>query len=140
MLRGLALPKDMERVPQDLQPSLVHVSAYLVQVCSGRTPVFGFLVFPSLTYFVLQAGQALLQASNKATLESAERSRYRNDLRAEHEKTKTLRSSLKVAEAKAEQLKEERDEALAKVKKAERELRKVLRREKRKDERSRWQG
>lgn len=31
MLR--ALLKDMERVPQDLQPSLVHASAYLVQVC-----------------------------------------------------------------------------------------------------------
>lgn len=29
-LRGLALPKDMERVPKDLQSSLVHVSAYLV--------------------------------------------------------------------------------------------------------------
>lgn len=32
MLRGLALPKDMEGVAQDHQPSLVHVSTYLVQV------------------------------------------------------------------------------------------------------------
>lgn len=32
MLQGLALPKDMETIPKDLQPSLVHVSAYLVQV------------------------------------------------------------------------------------------------------------
>lgn len=33
MLQGLALPRDMERVPQDLGSSLVHASAYLLQVC-----------------------------------------------------------------------------------------------------------
>lgn len=33
MLQGLVLPNDMEKVPEDLQPSLVHASAYLVQVC-----------------------------------------------------------------------------------------------------------
>lgn len=54
MLQGLALPKDMVRVPQDLQPSLVHASAYLVQVCPSLT--FYFLIFPSLTCLVLQAG------------------------------------------------------------------------------------
>lgn len=70
----------------------------------------------------MQAGQALLQPSNKATLKAAERSRYRNDLKAEREKNKTLRGSLKVAEAKSEQLREERDKALAKAKKAERKL------------------
>lgn len=32
MLWGLALQKDMERIPKDLQLSLVHASAYLVQV------------------------------------------------------------------------------------------------------------
>lgn len=73
-------------------------------------------------FFFVQAGQALLQASNKATLEAVERSRYRNDLKAEHEKVKTLKGSLKVAEAKTEQLEEERNEALAKAKKAEHEL------------------
>lgn len=30
MLQGLALPRDMERVPQDLGSSLVHASAYLL--------------------------------------------------------------------------------------------------------------
>lgn len=32
MLRGLALPNDMKMVLKELQPSLVHASAYLVQV------------------------------------------------------------------------------------------------------------
>lgn len=32
MLRGLGLPRDMEKVLEDLQPSLIHASAYLVQV------------------------------------------------------------------------------------------------------------
>lgn len=40
MLQGLALPKDMEKVPQDLQPSLIHASAYLVQVCLSQTLPF----------------------------------------------------------------------------------------------------
>ncbi|KAI8572385.1 hypothetical protein RHMOL_Rhmol01G0194500 [Rhododendron molle] len=38
MLRGLVLPKDMERVPPELQPSLVHASAYLVQVLVYSVP------------------------------------------------------------------------------------------------------
>lgn len=67
----------------------------------------------------------MLQASNKATLEVAERSRYRNDLKAKREKNNTLRGSLKVAEAKAGQLEEERNEALVKAKKAEHEFGKV---------------
>ncbi|KAI8571317.1 hypothetical protein RHMOL_Rhmol01G0110200 [Rhododendron molle] len=31
MLRGLVLSNEMEKVPQELQPSLVHASAYIVQ-------------------------------------------------------------------------------------------------------------
>lgn len=41
MLQRLALLKDMERIPKDLQPSLVHASAYLVQV-----RIFVFQPFP----------------------------------------------------------------------------------------------
>lgn len=46
MLR--ALLKDMERVPQDLQPSLVHASAYLVQVCPSLALSIVIFFFPSL--------------------------------------------------------------------------------------------
>lgn len=45
MLQGLALPKDMEKVPQDLQPSLVHASAYLVQVCLNPILLLSLLLF-----------------------------------------------------------------------------------------------
>lgn len=45
MLHGLTLPKDMEKVPQDLQPSLIHASAYLVKVCS--CPILLLLFFLS---------------------------------------------------------------------------------------------
>ncbi|XP_058216136.1 uncharacterized protein LOC131327138 [Rhododendron vialii] len=109
VLQGLALPRDMQKVPDDLQPSLVHASAYLVQ-----------------------AGQALLRASNKAELVSAERSRYREDLKTERDKVKTLKSNLKVAKAHAAELEAEKVELEERAKKAERELGKVLRREKRK--------
>lgn len=37
MLRGLALPNDIQKVPEDLQPSLIHASGYLVQVCPNLT-------------------------------------------------------------------------------------------------------
>lgn len=33
ILQGLALPKDMKKVPQELQPSLINAGAHLVQVC-----------------------------------------------------------------------------------------------------------
>lgn len=51
MLQGLALPKDMENVPQDFQPSLVHASAYLVQLCSRIEPhslaFVDFVLYPT---------------------------------------------------------------------------------------------
>ncbi|XP_058215027.1 spindle pole body component 110-like [Rhododendron vialii] len=109
MLRGVALPRDMEKVPEDLQPSMIHASAYLVQAC-----------------------QALLQASNKAELVTAERSRYHDDLKTERERVKSLKTSLKVAKACVAELEKEKNEAKDKSKKAERELERVLRREKRK--------
>ncbi|KAI8538439.1 hypothetical protein RHMOL_Rhmol09G0103600 [Rhododendron molle] len=37
MLHGLALSRDMERVPPELQLSLIHASAYLVQTKRDRT-------------------------------------------------------------------------------------------------------
>lgn len=52
-------------------------------------------------HLFVQAEQALLNASNKATLVAAERSRYRSDLKAEREKVKVLEDSLKMAKAKA---------------------------------------
>lgn len=102
MLQGLALPKDMEKVPQDLQSSLIHASAYLVQVCLRPNLIFVHSLFPSLTHFFVQAGKALLQASSKAMLAAAKKSRYRSDLKVEREKVKALKGSLKVAEARAE--------------------------------------
>lgn len=82
----------------------------------------------------MQAGQTLLQAFNKAELTTAERSHYHDDLKAEHEKVKLLKTSLKTAKARAANLEKEIDEAADKAKKAERELGKVLRRERRKME------
>lgn len=112
MLRGLALPRDMEKVPEDLQPSLVHASAYLVQVCPSLCSfILALLLLPSLIHSIVQAGQALLQSSNKVTLAAAERSRYHNDLKTEREMIKALKEKLKVAEARFEVLKKERDKA-----------------------------
>lgn len=83
-------------------------------------------------YLLVQVGQALLHASNKAALATAERSHYRKDLKAERDKVKALEQQLKVAEAKIGELEKERDGALDKVKIAERELGRMQRREKRK--------
>lgn len=74
----------------------------------------------------------MLHVSNKATLAAAERSRYRSDLKAKHEKVRVLKEILKVAEARAGELEKEIDETLGKVKKAECEVGKMQRREKRK--------
>ncbi|KAI8530177.1 hypothetical protein RHMOL_Rhmol11G0035500 [Rhododendron molle] len=89
--------------------SLVHASAYLVQ-----------------------AGQALLWASNQAELLAAERTRYRDDMKAERDKAKSLKNSLKLANAKLVELKKERDEALEKAKKVEGDLCRMQRLEKKK--------
>lgn len=81
---------------------------------------------------MVQAGQALLRASKKAELVAAKRSRYHDDLKAEREKVKSLKTSLKAARARAAELEEERDEAADKAKKAEHELGRVQKREKKK--------
>lgn len=47
MLRGLALPNDMDRVPKDLQWSLIHASTYLVQVRPSLTSLKLYFIFPS---------------------------------------------------------------------------------------------
>ncbi|KAI8550496.1 hypothetical protein RHMOL_Rhmol06G0111500 [Rhododendron molle] len=78
------------------------------------------------------AGQALLRASNQVELLVAERTRYRDDIKTERDKAKSLKNSLKLAKAKIAELEKERDEALENAKKAERELGQVLRRKKRK--------
>ncbi|KAI8530297.1 hypothetical protein RHMOL_Rhmol11G0045600 [Rhododendron molle] len=109
ILHGLALPRDMERVPPELQPSLVHASAYLVQ-----------------------AGQASLPASNQVELVATERTRYHEDLKAEREKVRSYKGSLKTAKARIAEMEKEKEEMADKLKKAERELGQVLRREKRK--------
>lgn len=80
----------------------------------------------------MQAGQALLRAFSKAELTTAEKSRYENDLKAERDKTKTLRHGLKVAKAKVVELEKERDEATDKAKRAERKLVKMQKQEKKK--------
>lgn len=69
---------------------------------------------------------------NKAALAAAEKSRHQSDLKAEHEKMKTLKDNLKVVEARAAELEIERDVAADKAKKAEHELGRMQRREKRK--------
>lgn len=70
--------------------------------------------------------------SNKAEFVAVERSRYCDDLKAERDKMKSLKTSLKATKARVAELEKEKDEAEGKAKKAERELGKVLRREKRK--------
>lgn len=134
MFRGLGLPRDMEKVPEDVQSSLIHASAYLVQVCLSLTlfQYFELIIFTSLSLFVVQAGQALLRAFSKAELSTVEKSRYHDDLKAEHDKSKTLRHNLKAAKARVVELEKKRDEAVGKAKNAERELGKMQRREKRK--------
>ncbi|XP_058189243.1 uncharacterized protein LOC131306830 [Rhododendron vialii] len=107
VLQGLALPKDMDKIPEGLQPSLVHASAYLVQ-----------------------AGQALLRSSINAELVLAERTRFHEDLKVEHEKVRSYKGSLKMAKAQIAELEKERDEMEERMKKAEHEVAKVLRREK----------
>lgn len=57
MLQGLALPRDMEKVPQDLQPSLVHASAYLVQVCLSPNLTCPFFIPEFETYFLHRLGK-----------------------------------------------------------------------------------
>lgn len=74
----------------------------------------------------------MLRASNKAEHVVAERSRYHDDLNAEREKVRSLKTSLKAAKARAAELEKERDEAADKAKKAERELGRVKRKENRK--------
>ncbi|KAG5528308.1 hypothetical protein RHGRI_029098 [Rhododendron griersonianum] len=56
LLRGLALPRDYDQVPTDLFPGLGEMCSHLVQ-----------------------AGQAVLKAYDKAAKVSAERERYRTD-------------------------------------------------------------
>lgn len=80
----------------------------------------------------MQTGQALLHATNKATLATAERSRYCKEIKVEREKVKALEQQLKVAKARTGELEKERDGALDKAKVAERELGRMQRREKRK--------
>ncbi|KAI8550787.1 hypothetical protein RHMOL_Rhmol06G0134300 [Rhododendron molle] len=109
MLRGLALPNDMEKVPQGLQPSLIHASAYL-----------------------MQAGQAILRASQQVELVVAERGRYIDDLKAEREKSRSYKGSLKTAKAQIVELEKEKEELADKLKKVEREIGQVIRKEKRK--------
>lgn len=53
MLQGLVLPKDMGRIPQDLQPSLVHACAYLVQV---QPTVFFFYLRPWALFLLSSRG------------------------------------------------------------------------------------
>ncbi|KAI8568020.1 hypothetical protein RHMOL_Rhmol02G0166200 [Rhododendron molle] len=106
MLHGLALLRDMERVPPELQLSLVHASAYLVQ--------------------------AILCASNQAELVAVERTCYHEDLKVEREKVRSYKGNLKTAKARIAEMEKEKEEMADKLKKAERELGQVLRREKRK--------
>lgn len=80
----------------------------------------------------MSAGQALLRASRQAELLAAERTRYRDDAKAEREKTKATKNGLRLAKTRVAELEKERDEALEKAKKAERELGQVVQREKRK--------
>ncbi|KAI8560124.1 hypothetical protein RHMOL_Rhmol04G0231600 [Rhododendron molle] len=109
MLHGLALPKDMEKVPEELQLSLVHASAYIVQ-----------------------AGQAILRAYKKAELVAVERARNYDDLKAEREKVRSYKGSLKMVKTQIAELEKEKEEMDDKLKKAEREPSQVMRREKRK--------
>lgn len=54
MLRGLALPNDMQKVPEDHQSSLIHASAYLAQVRPSLTCFDSVLVnFLKLISFCL---------------------------------------------------------------------------------------
>jgi hypothetical protein len=145
MLHGLALPRDMERVPMDLLPSLVHASAYIVQVLSEH-PLLGYScilnLFLSYLSFAYQAGQAVLRANQQASLVIAEHKRAYDDLKTERLKSKSYKGSLQTAKAtikdlekearEVEDLREENSVLASKLKKAERDLGQVLRREKRK--------
>lgn len=74
----------------------------------------------------------MLNATKKAALVTAERSRYRKEIRVEREKVKALEQQLEVTEARAEKLEQERNDALKRAKSAERELEKLKKEEKRK--------
>ncbi|KAI8550430.1 hypothetical protein RHMOL_Rhmol06G0106100 [Rhododendron molle] len=92
-----------------------------------------FNLFTSRAYLQLfvPAGQALLRTSNKAELVTAKRSRYHEDLKAECEKVRSVKTSVKATKARVTEMEKERDEALDKAPEAERELEKIQRREKR---------
>ncbi|KAG5528309.1 hypothetical protein RHGRI_029098 [Rhododendron griersonianum] len=73
LLRGLALPRDYDQVPTDLFPGLGEMCSHLVQ-----------------------AGQAVLKAYDKAAKVSAERERYRTDRDNFRAKFKILETQLQM--------------------------------------------
>ncbi|KAG5528307.1 hypothetical protein RHGRI_029098 [Rhododendron griersonianum] len=91
LLRGLALPRDYDQVPTDLFPGLGEMCSHLVQ-----------------------AGQAVLKAYDKAAKVSAERERYRTDRDNFRAKFKILETQLAVVEKMKKEEKEKLREADAK--------------------------
>ncbi|KAG5543180.1 hypothetical protein RHGRI_016059 [Rhododendron griersonianum] len=109
LLRGLALPRDCDQLPVELIPGLGDMCSHLVQ-----------------------AGQAALQAYDKAVKVTAERERYRTDRDDFKAKFKTSESRLQETDAKMEKLKKELVEAKTAAATAEAEVEKMKVEEKKK--------
>ncbi|KAF7135551.1 hypothetical protein RHSIM_Rhsim08G0126400 [Rhododendron simsii] len=74
LLRGLALPRDMDQVPTDLLPRIGEMCLHLVQ-----------------------AGQAALKAYDKATKVAAKRERYKSDRDSARQEGKTWEQQAKAS-------------------------------------------
>ncbi|KAG5528310.1 hypothetical protein RHGRI_029098 [Rhododendron griersonianum] len=109
LLRGLALPRDYDQVPTDLFPGLGEMCSHLVQ-----------------------AGQAVLKAYDKAAKVSAERERYRTDRDNFRAKFKILETQLQETDAEVERLKKELAEAKAAASSAKAVVEKMKKEEKEK--------
>ncbi|KAG5550328.1 hypothetical protein RHGRI_015328 [Rhododendron griersonianum] len=105
LLKGLALPRDYDQLPTELIPGLGDMCSHLVQ-----------------------AGQAVLKAYDKAAKVTAERERYRTD----RAKFKISESQLQETDAEVEKLKKELAEAKTAAATAEAEMEKMKMEEKKK--------
>ncbi|KAG5535005.1 hypothetical protein RHGRI_022945 [Rhododendron griersonianum] len=107
LLRGLTLPRDCDQLPTELIPGLGDMCSHLVQ-----------------------AGQAALNAYDRALKVTAERERYRTDRDNFRAKFKILESQLQEIDAEMEKLKKELAEAKTAAATAEAEVEKMRMEEK----------